>query len=102
MNLPNTPRILDAVEGLIGPRVVVRSQGKQRSGAEGDQMQMFKNWVAVATAVIATGLVKPAAAQATTKIGALNPYSGPLALYGTEVSRAFHERQRAAHEAGRA
>ena len=52
-------------------------------------MQMFKNWVAVATAVIATGLVQPAAAQATIKIGALNPYSGPLALYGTEVSRAF-------------
>ena len=28
-------------------------------------------------------------AQQTIKIGALNPYSGPLALYGTEVTRGY-------------
>lgn len=31
----------------------------------------------------------PAWAQQTLKIGALNPYSGPLALYGTEVTRGY-------------
>jgi hypothetical protein len=28
-------------------------------------------------------------AQQTLKIGAINPYSGPLALYGTEVTRGY-------------
>ncbi len=42
----------------------------------------------VATAVLA--LASAASfAQATLKIGALNPYSGPLALYGTEVTRGY-------------
>jgi branched-chain amino acid transport system substrate-binding protein len=42
----------------------------------------------VAAALVA--LAAPAAfAQATLKIGALNPYSGPLALYGTEVTRGY-------------
>ena len=34
-------------------------------------------------------LVHSAWAQQTIKIGALNPYSGPLALYGTEVTRGY-------------
>jgi len=33
-------------------------------------------------------LVSTANAQ-TIKIGAINPYSGPLALYGTEVTRGY-------------
>jgi len=28
-------------------------------------------------------------AQQTIKIGAINPYSGPMALYGTEVTRGY-------------
>jgi branched-chain amino acid transport system substrate-binding protein len=39
----------------------------------------------LAAAFLATG----AWAQQTIKIGALNPYSGPLALYGTEVTRGY-------------
>ena len=34
-------------------------------------------------------LTQGALAQQTIKIGALNPYSGPLALYGTEVTRGY-------------
>ena len=34
-------------------------------------------------------LAQSAWAQQTIKIGALNPYSGPLALYGTEVTRGY-------------
>ncbi len=44
-------------------------------------------WLAVAATVVA--IAQPAAAQQTIKIGALNPYSGPLALYGTEVTRGY-------------
>ena len=45
----------------------------------------------IATAVlIATATLTPLAlAQQTIKIGALNPYSGPMALYGTEVTRGY-------------
>ena len=41
---------------------------------------------------LAAGLVllgHSAWAQQTLKIGALNPYSGPMALYGTEVTRGY-------------
>ena len=37
----------------------------------------------------ATALMQAAFAQQTIKIGAVNPYSGPLALYGTEVTRGY-------------
>ena len=37
----------------------------------------------------ATALTQAAFAQQTIKIGAVNPYSGPLALYGTEVTRGY-------------
>lgn len=43
----------------------------------------------LAAVATATALVPAAWAQQTLKIGALNPYSGPLALYGTEVTRGF-------------
>ena len=45
----------------------------------------------IATAVLlATATLTPLAlAQQTIKIGALNPYSGPMALYGTEVTRGY-------------
>jgi branched-chain amino acid transport system substrate-binding protein len=46
-----------------------------------------------ATALVAAAAAltaSPAAfAQQTIKVGALNPYSGPLALYGTEVTRGY-------------
>jgi branched-chain amino acid transport system substrate-binding protein len=43
--------------------------------------------IAVALAIAAlTGL---AAAQETLRIGAINPYSGPLALYGDELARGY-------------
>ncbi len=48
----------------------------------------FKQWAGAAVlgaAVLAGG---PALAQ-NLKIGAINPYSGPLALYGTEVTRGY-------------
>lgn len=49
-------------------------------------MRGLKTWLAA----LAAAAVLPAAwAQQTIKIGALNPYSGPLALYGTEVTRGY-------------
>ncbi len=40
--------------------------------------------------VAGVAMLAPAAfAQQTIKIGALNPYSGPLSLYGTEVTRGY-------------
>ncbi len=42
----------------------------------------------ITAAVLAIG-VGPALAQNALKVGALNPYSGPLALYGTEVTRGY-------------
>lgn len=41
---------------------------------------------ALATAVVAA---LPAMAQETFKVGAINPYSGPTALYGDEVTRGY-------------
>ena len=41
---------------------------------------------AVSASVLAAGTV---AAQDTFKVGAINPYSGPLALYGDEVTRGY-------------
>ena len=50
-------------------------------------MSGFRNWAAAA--VVAAALMPAAWAQQTIKIGAINPYSGPLALYGTEVTRGY-------------
>ena len=49
-------------------------------------MNGLKSWMVAAAAV---ALSSAAIAQQTIKIGALNPYSGPLALYGTEVTRGY-------------
>ena len=51
-------------------------------------MQPFKKTFFTA-AVLVAAAVGPALAQSTLKVGALNPYSGPLALYGTEVTRGY-------------
>ena len=52
-------------------------------------MQLIRKLTGTALMVVATTLAQTALAQATIKIGALNPYSGPLALYGTEVTRGY-------------
>ena len=36
----------------------------------------------------------PASAQGVLKIGAINPYSGPMALYGDELTRIGDSSQR--------
>jgi branched-chain amino acid transport system substrate-binding protein len=43
----------------------------------------------VLLALAAGGLASDALAQAALRIGAINPYSGPLALYGDEVARGY-------------
>ena len=50
----------------------------------------FKTSLAAAALVAAAALPLISVAQpAPIKVGALNPYSGPLALYGTEVTRGY-------------
>lgn len=51
-------------------------------------MHPFKRTFFSAAALFAAA-VGPALAQSTLKVGALNPYSGPMALYGTEVTRGY-------------
>ena len=48
----------------------------------------FKQWAGAAVLGAAAVAGGPALAQ-TLKIGAINPYSGPLAQYGTEVTRGY-------------
>lgn len=45
--------------------------------------------IAGAALLAGAALAQQAWAQGTIKVGALNPYSGPLALYGTEVTRGY-------------
>jgi branched-chain amino acid transport system substrate-binding protein len=52
-------------------------------------MGVFKKFTGLAIAATVAVFAQPASAQQTIKIGALNPYSGPLALYGTEVTRGY-------------
>jgi branched-chain amino acid transport system substrate-binding protein len=52
-------------------------------------VKSFQRIATLALWVGATALSGTAAAQAVIKIGAINPYSGPLALYGTEVGRGY-------------
>ena len=52
-------------------------------------MDVMKKLARLALVAGATALAQSAWAQQTIKIGALNPYSGPLALYGTEVTRGY-------------
>ena len=48
-----------------------------------------RTFTAAAVLIAAATLTPLALAQQTIKIGALNPYSGPMALYGTEVTRGY-------------
>ena len=52
-------------------------------------MRALKSWLAGLVALATLALAPAAQAQAPIKVGALNPYSGPLALYGTEVTRGY-------------
>ena len=52
-------------------------------------MPSFKRQLQLAWGVGALALTLAAQAQTPIKIGAINPYSGPLALYGTEVTRGY-------------
>ena len=52
-------------------------------------MGAFKRIAGLGLVACAALLAQSAWAQQTIKIGALNPYSGPLALYGTEVTRGY-------------
>lgn len=50
---------------------------------------MFKALVTAQLIGAGALIALPAAAQDTLKIGAINPYSGPLALYGDETTRGY-------------
>lgn len=52
-------------------------------------MRVLKKMAGIGLVAAATMLAQAALAQQAIKIGALNPYSGPLALYGTEVTRGY-------------
>jgi branched-chain amino acid transport system substrate-binding protein len=52
-------------------------------------MQSIRKLSSALLLIGAAALVQPAMAQPTIKVGALNPYSGPMALYGTEVTRGY-------------
>ncbi len=52
-------------------------------------MHFVRKLTRTALLVGAAALAQSALGQDTLKIGALNPYSGPLALYGTEVTRGY-------------
>ncbi len=45
--------------------------------------------IRIAVALAIAALTGVAAAQETLRIGAINPYSGPLALYGDELARGY-------------
>ena len=52
-------------------------------------MGVVKRVASIVLLIGATALTQSALAQQAIKIGAINPYSGPLALYGTEVTRGY-------------
>lgn len=52
-------------------------------------MGIFRKLAGAALVASLTTLAPLAQAQQTLKIGALNPYSGPMALYGTELTRGY-------------
>ena len=52
-------------------------------------MRIIRKISGTALLVGVAAFAQLALAQQTIKIGALNPYSGPLALYGTEVTRGY-------------
>ncbi|MDE1949454.1 MAG: ABC transporter substrate-binding protein [Burkholderiales bacterium] len=52
-------------------------------------MNPIKTLLGSAALALAATLAPAASAQGVLKVGALNPYSGPLSLYGTEVTRGY-------------
>lgn len=52
-------------------------------------MKAWKKWSGMALMAGTVLLAQTAAAQQAIKVGALNPYSGPMALYGTELTRGY-------------
>ena len=52
-------------------------------------MNRFKRVIGMAVIAGVAAITQAAFAQQAIKIGAINPYSGPLALYGTEVTRGY-------------
>lgn len=52
-------------------------------------MKTWKKWSSVALMAGTALWSQTAAAQQAIKVGALNPYSGPMALYGTELTRGY-------------
>lgn len=52
-------------------------------------MGIFRKLAGAALVASLTTLAPLALAQQTLKVGALNPYSGPMALYGTELTRGY-------------
>ena len=52
-------------------------------------MTMFKKIAAIVLMTGACALTQAASAQQAIKIGVINPFSGPLALYGGEMTRGF-------------
>ena len=52
-------------------------------------MNLSRRMAAIVLLAGAAALAQPASAQQTIRIGAINPYSGPLALYGGELTRGF-------------
>ena len=63
-------------------------------------MGLIKRVAGIVLLIGATALTQAALAQQTIKIGAINPYSGPLALYGTEVTRVYELAVEQANAAG--
>lgn len=52
-------------------------------------MRLITKLTGTALVFAAATLTQTALAQQTLKVGALNPYSGPMALYGTELTRGY-------------
>ena len=52
-------------------------------------MLNIKRRTCAAWAIAAAFTATPVWAQQAIKIGAINPYSGPMALYGNEVTRGY-------------
>lgn len=51
--------------------------------------RFFKTLVVTACSIVAAASASSAFAQEALRIGAINPYSGPLALYGDECARGY-------------
>src|SRR3954462_14245871 len=61
----------------------------RRNFKGGVTMQIIRLLKASLCAVATMSMASAVLAQAPLRIGAINPYSGPLALYGDEVARGY-------------